>query len=81
MFDSELPGSPGDLVFFTNINNVVNFVWPPVHQKIELETLSKILPLRRGLSSFIKNLSVNDFSRWLKFVINVVIPTFFLKVV
>ena len=54
MFDSELPGSPGDLVFFTNYNNVVNFVWPPVHKKIELETLTKILPLRRGLSSFIK---------------------------
>ncbi len=34
--------------------NVVTFVWPSVHPKIELETRSKILSPRRGLWYFLK---------------------------
>ncbi len=36
-------------VMSSQSDNVVIFVWPSVHQEIELETRSKILLLHRGL--------------------------------
>jgi hypothetical protein len=46
-------------VMSSQSNNVVTFVWPPVHQNIELEIHSKILSLRRGL---LKTCVGEDFS-------------------
>jgi hypothetical protein len=40
---------PSNGVMSSQAYNVVTFAWPPVHQGIEQETRSRILPLRRGL--------------------------------
>jgi hypothetical protein len=63
---------PSNGVMSSQSDNVVTFVWPPVHQGLELATRSKILLLRRGLWNFLKNLSWRRLlPQALKFVIEI----------
>jgi hypothetical protein len=54
---------PSNGVMSSQSDNVVTFVWPPVHQGLELETRSKILSLRKGFVEFFKkSLMVKTFA-------------------
>jgi hypothetical protein len=49
---------PSNGVMSSQADNVVTFVWPPVHQEFELETRARILSVRRGLWNLKKPLTV-----------------------